>query len=967
MQSNESRKHQRALKQALTITTMLVDENEASVADLVRKYGVTPQMTRKAMRLAFGKKYVKVSRTASDGSEVFTFTNKGWQLVLLRWIARHGVATEEYLTERFGFQEDQQLVTRFVDWGIGEGLLRTGGTMRTEPELVIATKTGINAVGVARLGVCPVADRAESHLRTTVMIAIRLELEHRYTHTVLSEREIFVLQRGKLQGPITREEGAGGAIAMAVYESDPETGELSRKRGDLLMRPRRAEGEWVVAEIELTPPTKAGELVSQCIGWRDCESVGQVIYYTAPAVTAGMERAIDKALEGIIPRAGLEVIEAGSYERNEPGNEPARKISLVELPAKYVPSVRRKRDYQLPPIPCAAQYYRALGESSPNLTSELLEIVEWVGWHGFTPVDAIATRFGLSEGDACHLLVMAHGAGWLDFTTMLREEGALFRISRAGRKRLNKSMPAPWEVLYSLVTREAAHSRVAAMLELEYTDREARGSVETRTDCLIGGEALLAVAPTGTPIGTRRRPDNLLSTRGASDAMPHAVIVELLRIKADVAEEVIRAYSESDEVDLVHYYATHEEVLGAAKRAVRLLGLEKRFLVRPLPLSKQAQARLSRTRDAPVASQSWKRSKVLGDCLGKSHQPRKAVAGWPCREIGEATWEELLERFPDMACEHKGHKWVCARSSVNGILCVLENKQAWNKLPAELGYGSGTRCAKRLYEFRRSGAWKCLREISQRREPERRVDWDTPVQRTRAGQRCVSHEPREEVQGWPVREIGDEVWEELCREFPDLACENRRRRGICVRSAVDGILCVLGSDRRFDELPAELGYGSAAICIERLYELRKRGIWMRLREIVERREPDRTVDWDRAAQGKEAGKRCESHAPRLAESTFNAISDEVWKEVLAEFPDLACIRRGKRLCARLAVNGILYVLENEQGWSKLPAEMGYGSGQTCEKRLAKLRAQGVWELLRETVERREPNRRVDWARAEPRS
>ena len=39
-------------------------------------------------------------------------------------------------------------------------------------------------------------------------------------------------------------------------------------------------------------------------------------------------------------------------------------------------------------------------------------------------------------------------------------------------------MPSPWEVLYTLVKREAAHSRVAAILECEHTDREVCGSVE---------------------------------------------------------------------------------------------------------------------------------------------------------------------------------------------------------------------------------------------------------------------------------------------------------------------------------------------------------------------------------------------------------------------------------------------------------------------------------------------------------
>ena len=173
-------------------------------------------------------------------------------------------------------------------------------------------------------------------------VAMRLELRHRYTHRVLSERETLVLQSGALQGPFVPEEGPG-PFAMAVYESDPETGELSRKRSDLLMRPRRSEHEWIAIEVELTPPTKSGELLGQCIGWRDCESVGQTIYYTAPNVTASVELAMAQALAGAAPSTGLEAIETLTYESSEPASKPTGSLSLVELPVTQVPRERRRK------------------------------------------------------------------------------------------------------------------------------------------------------------------------------------------------------------------------------------------------------------------------------------------------------------------------------------------------------------------------------------------------------------------------------------------------------------------------------------------------------------------------------------------------------------------------------------------------------------------------------------------------
>jgi transposase len=53
----------------------------------------------------------------------------------------------------------------------------------------------------------------------------------------------------------------------------------------------------------------------------------------------------------------------------------------------------------------------------------------------------------------------------------------------------------------------------------------------------------------------------------------------------------------------------------------------------------------------------------------------------------------------------------------------------------------------------------------------------------------------------------------------------------------------------------------------------------------------------------------------------------------------------KRLNDRLALTGILFVLQSGIPWEMLPQEMGCGSGMTCWRRLRDWQKAGVWEQL----------------------
>nr|WP_181010400.1 transposase [Streptomyces sp. SM14] len=49
---------------------------------------------------------------------------------------------------------------------------------------------------------------------------------------------------------------------------------------------------------------------------------------------------------------------------------------------------------------------------------------------------------------------------------------------------------------------------------------------------------------------------------------------------------------------------------------------------------------------------------------------------------------------------------------------------------------------------------------------------------------------------------------------------------------------------------------------------------------------------------------------------------------------------------RLCLQGILFVLYNDIRWHHLPPELGFGSGQTCWRRLGRCQEAGVLDQLR---------------------
>jgi transposase len=71
--------------------------------------------------------------------------------------------------------------------------------------------------------------------------------------------------------------------------------------------------------------------------------------------------------------------------------------------------------------------------------------------------------------------------------------------------------------------------------------------------------------------------------------------------------------------------------------------------------------------------------------------------------------EPLLPR-PPRRSRHPGRRRLDDRKVFSGILFVLSTGIAWQRLPQELGYGSGMNCWRRLHEWQQAGVFQHLHE-----------------------------------------------------------------------------------------------------------------------------------------------------------------------------------------------------------------------------------------------------------------
>jgi transposase len=97
------------------------------------------------------------------------------------------------------------------------------------------------------------------------------------------------------------------------------------------------------------------------------------------------------------------------------------------------------------------------------------------------------------------------------------------------------------------------------------------------------------------------------------------------------------------------------------------------------------------------------------------------------------------------------------------------------------------------------------------------------------------------------------------------------------------------------------------------------------------------------------------------------LSDELWLRIEPLLPKVERRFRypgRKRLPDRKALQGILFVLYTGIAWRHLPAELGFGGGSTCHRRMDEWQRAGVWGRLHEVLlaELRAAGE-IEWSRA----
>ena len=202
---------------------------------------------------------------------------------VLAWIGRHGVATIENLSVRFGVPE--RSVARVLRSAAASGLVRRAGRPSEQPALFTLTLAGLEAARLTQLRPCPVAPRAEGHLRAVASTAVWLECRFRESCWILSERELHA---------------GGDPVAIDPRRVGPYVHHAggTRKRPDLLVRPRSTTGGLPMAvEVELS--RKSADLLRAiCLAWKHCPAVAGVLYLAAPRVLGPLDRAVEEAGAG---------------------------------------------------------------------------------------------------------------------------------------------------------------------------------------------------------------------------------------------------------------------------------------------------------------------------------------------------------------------------------------------------------------------------------------------------------------------------------------------------------------------------------------------------------------------------------------------------------------------------------------------------------------------------------------------
>jgi transposase len=82
-------------------------------------------------------------------------------------------------------------------------------------------------------------------------------------------------------------------------------------------------------------------------------------------------------------------------------------------------------------------------------------------------------------------------------------------------------------------------------------------------------------------------------------------------------------------------------------------------------------------------------------------------------KVSDELWDRIRPLLPVVQRRRRwpGRKRMDDRACLNGVLFVLATGIAWERLPQQLGYGSGMTCWRRLRDWQAAGVWHRLHAL----------------------------------------------------------------------------------------------------------------------------------------------------------------------------------------------------------------------------------------------------------------
>jgi transposase len=234
---------------------------------------------------------------------------------------------------------------------------------------------------------------------------------------------------------------------------------------------------------------------------------------------------------------------------------------------------------------------------------------------------------------------------------------------------------------------------------------------------------------------------------------------------------------------------------------------------------------------------------------------------------------------------------------------------------------------------------------------------------------------RKRMESDQPHEVDDALWAELEPFIPKRSTVGKGRKWMASdRDALEAMLFVLRNGLTVADLPKELGYGSPASTRARLRAWEESKGWPHFLEVLTEKLPDGSrLNWPR--MGPQLGDRAEAVAAAVRRRTESdqpyEIDDVLWAELEPFIPrPPQSVRRGgakRRISERDVVSGMLFILRTGIAWTRLPAELNYGSGSGIYTYLRRWEGYEGWPRFIEALEEKLPDgKQLDFSRLTPR-